>query len=168
MWLVGQMLVLSVDIGIRNFAFTVYCTVESRFKLFRLVDLGKSKDYVAEMRELSSTAPFKMADVVLVERQMRSCMKTMAVSLRAFNYAKTIMVAPQSIKRHFKTSMKKHSKNKKAGIIVARKYLSARKADEFEKLSKKDDIADCILQTIWYLRNGVPILPRDSSAKCTK
>ena len=154
-----QMLVLSVDIGIRNFAYTVYCTVESKFQLFRVIDLGKVKDYVAEMRELSSRAPFVMADVVLIERQMRSCMKTMAVSLRAFNYEKTVMVAPQSIKRYFKTAMKKHSKNKKAGIEVARRYLSAQMLDLFEKLRKKDDIADCILQTIWYLRDGVPTLP---------
>jgi len=83
-------------------------------------------------------------------------MKTMAISLRAFNYEKTTMVAPQSIKRHFKTSMKKHSANKKAGIEVARKYLGARKLKEYEKMKKKDDIADCILQTVWYIRNGVP------------
>lgn len=152
------MRILSVDIGIRNFAFTVYCTVEERFILFRLLDLGKVKDYVARMRELSSTEPFQLADVLLIERQMRSCMKTMAVSLRAFNYEKTTMVAPQSIKRHFKTAMKKHSKNKKAGIEVARRYLGARKLKEFEKLTKKDDIADCILQTIWYIRNGVPAI----------
>lgn len=150
--------ILSVDIGIRNFAFTVYCTVEERFILFRLLDLGKVKDYVARMRELSSTEPFQLADALLIERQMRSCMKTMAVSLRAFNYEKTTMVAPQSIKRYFKTAMKKHSKNKKAGIEVARKYLDARKLKEFEKLKKKDDIADCILQTIWYIRNGVPAI----------
>ena len=162
------MLILSVDIGIRNFAFTVYCTIESKFMSFRIIDFGKVKDYVAKMRELSSTEPFQMADIVLVERQMRSCMKTMAVSLRAFNYEKTVMVAPQSIKRHFKTAMKKHSKNKKAGIEVARKYLNAQKLEEFEKLRKKDDIADCILQTIWYLRNGVPTHPRDSSVRCTK
>ena len=150
--------ILSVDIGIRNFAFTVYCTVEERFILFRLLDLGKVKDYVARMRELSSTEPFQLADVLLIERQMRSCMKTMAVSLRAFNYEKTTMVAPQSIKRHFKTAMKKHSKNKKAGIEVARRYLGAQNLKEFEKLTKKDDIADCILQTIWYIRNGVPAI----------
>lgn len=162
------MLVLSVDIGIRNFAFTVYCTIESKFLAFRVLDLGNVKDYVAKMRELSSTEPFLMADVVLVERQMRSCMKTMAVSLRAFNFEKTVMVAPQSIKRHFKTAMKKHSKNKKAGIEVARRYLNAVMLERFEKLKKKDDIADCVLQTIWYLRNGVPKLPRDSSAECTQ
>jgi len=162
------MLVLSVDIGIRNFAFTMYCTIESKFLLFRVVDLGKVKDYVAKMRELSTSDPFVVADVILIERQMRSCMKTMAVSLRAFNYEKTVMVAPQSIKRYFKTAMKKHSRNKKAGVEVARRYLGASKLQEFEKLSKKDDIADCILQTLWYLRNGVPILPRDSSVRCTK
>lgn len=152
------MLILSVDIGIRNFAFTVYCTIESRFLNFRVLDLGSVKDYVARMRELSSTEPFMMADVILVERQMRSCMRTMAVSLRAFNYDKTVMVAPQSIKRHFKTAMRQHSKNKKAGIEVARKYLSANMLERFEKLSKKDDIADCVLQTIWYIRNGVPLI----------
>lgn len=162
------MRVLSVDIGVRNFAFTVYCTIESKFLLFRLIDLGKVKDYVAKMRELSSAEPFVTADIVLIERQMRSCMKTMAVSLRAFNYEKTVMVAPQSIKRHFKTAMKKHSKNKKAGIEVARRYLSAVESEHFEKFKKKDDIADCILQTIWYLRNGVPVHPRDSSVTCTK
>ena len=164
----NEMFILSVDIGIRNFAFTVYCTIESKFILFRVLDLGKVKDYVARMRELSSTPPFQMADVVLIERQMRSCMKTMAVSLRAFNYEKTVMVAPQSIKRHFKTAMKKHSKNKKAGVEVARRYLRAQKLDQFEKLKKKDDIADCILQTIWYLRNGVPTLLADSSVTCTE
>ena len=162
------MRVLSVDIGVRNFAFTVYCTIESKFLLFRLIDLGKVKDYVAKMRELSSAEPFVTADIVLIERQMRSCMKTMAVSLRAFNYEKTVMVAPQSIKRHFKTAMKKHSKNKKAGIEVARRYLSALESEHFEKFKKKDDIADCILQTIWYLRDGVPTHPRDSSVTCTK
>lgn len=162
------MLVLSVDIGIRNFAFTLFCTVESRFLSFRVIDLGRVKDYVAKMRELSGTEPFLVADVVLVERQMRSCMRTMAVSLRAFNYEKTVMVAPQSIKRYFKTSKKNHSKNKKAGIEVARKYLKADMLEQFDKLSKKDDIADCVLQTVWYLRDGVPLLVSDSSGRCTK
>lgn len=149
------MFILSVDIGIRNFAITMYCTLESKFVLFKLFDFGDVKDYVAKMRELSSREPFTTADVILVERQMRSCMKTMAVSLRAFNYEKTVMVAPQSIKRHFKTSMKKHSKNKKAGVETALKYLRGDVLDKFQKLKKKDDIADCILQTIWYIRNGV-------------
>jgi len=150
------MFILSVDIGIRNFAITVYCTVDNKFVLFKVFDFGGVKDYVAKMRDLSSSEPFTIADIVLVERQMRSCMKTMAVSLRAFNYDKTIMVAPQSIKRYFKTSMKKHSKNKKAGIEAAVKYLRGDILDKFQKLKKKDDIADCILQTIWYIRNGVP------------
>jgi len=148
--------ILSVDIGIRNFAFTVYCTIEEEFKLFRLIDLGKVKDYVAKMKELSSTEPFLSADVILIERQMRSCMKTMAVSLRAFNYEKSVPVAPQSIKRFFKSAMKKHAKNKKAAIHIAKRYLNVQKLNQFEKLKKQDDIADCILQTIWYIRNGVP------------
>ena len=52
--------------------------------------------------------------------------------------------------------MKKHAKNKKAAIQIAKRYLNVEKLNQFEKLKKQDDIADCILQTIWYIRNGVP------------
>lgn len=152
-----EMRILSVDIGIRNFAFTVYCTVECRFILFRVLDLGKVKDYVAEMRELSSTEPFVSAGVILIERQMRSCMRTMAVSLRAFNYDRAVMVSPQSVKRHFRTSMKKHGANKKAGVVVARQYLGVKMLSQFNDMKKQDDIADCVLQTHWYIRNGVSL-----------
>ena len=36
----------------------MYCTIDSKFYTFRVIDLGKVKDYVAKMRELSSTEPF--------------------------------------------------------------------------------------------------------------
>lgn len=145
------MRILSIDIGLKNFGITMYCTENHTFTEFQLIQLGKVKDYVRKMKELSSTEPFASADIILVENQMRQCMRTMAIALRCFNYEKTIPVAPQSIKRFFKTSMKAHHKNKKAAIQEARKYLSDNMVIQFDALKKKDDIADCILQTIWFL-----------------
>ena len=143
--------ILSVDIGTRNFAYTVYCTEKKTFLLFRLVDLGKMKDPVLKMKELSDSDVFQNADVILVENQMRACMKTMATALRCFHLDKVVRVQPHSVKRFFNTSKKKHHKNKKAGVEEARKYLNASTLATFEKYKKKDDIADCILQTIWYI-----------------
>lgn len=145
------MKIVSVDIGLKNFGITVYCTEQHEFLSFLLLQLNKPKDLVAKMKELSEGEPFVSADVVLVENQMRQCMRTMAVALRCFNYDKTVCVAPQSVKRFFKTSMKAHHKNKKAGVIEARKHLCARMCREFDAFKKKDDVADCILQTVWYV-----------------
>lgn len=148
----NKMKILSIDLGLKNFGMTVYCTEAHRFTSFHLIQLGKVKDYVKRMKELSATEPFTSADIILVENQMRQCMRTMAIALRCFNYEKTIPVAPQSIKRFFKTSMRAHHKNKKAAIQEARKHLSDEyMLVQFDCLKKKDDIADCVLQTIWYL-----------------
>jgi len=145
------MRIVSVDIGTRNFAYTVYCTDTSSFVLFQMLDLRKVKDSVLKMKELSDSEHFQKAKVILVENQMRSCMKTMATALRCFHLDKVVKVHPHSVKRFFQTSKKKHHKNKKAGIEEARKHLHGKTLVHFEALRKKDDIADCILQTIWFL-----------------
>jgi hypothetical protein len=144
--------VVAVDIGIRNFAYTLYCTERKEFLLFRIIDLGKVKDYVVKMEELSVSEPFCSCDVLLVENQMRSAMRTMATALRCFNMEKAVCVAPQSVKRHFKSSMRSHYKNKKTAKVIARQFLSAERRTQYDGLSKKDDIADCVLMTIWHLR----------------
>ena len=146
------MFILSIDIGVRNFGMSVYCTEKKEFILFKLLNLGKVKDYVLKMKEVTSEEPFLSADVILVENQMRSCMKTMATAIRAFHFDKVVCVAPQSIKRLFRSGMKKHSKNKKVAVELARTLLNKVNLTEYESLKKKDDIADCILQTQWYIK----------------
>lgn len=141
------MKIVSVDIGTRNFAFTVY---EQGFTEFHLLDLGKMKDPVLRMKQIADEEPFVSADVILVENQMRAVMKTMATALRCFHLDKVVRVHPHSVKRFFNTSKKKHHKNKKAGIEEAVKHLDARMLQKFYTFKKKDDIADCILQTVWY------------------
>ena len=151
------MRILSIDIGIVNFGMTEYCTLKQRFLGFHIIKVKGSKDLVKEMKRMSESEPFKLADVILIENQMRQCMKTMAVSLRCFNFEKTVCVAPQSIKRYFKTSRKSHLKNKKAAIEESVKHMHPAFLSKFQKLKKKDDIADCVLQTIWFINVKLPV-----------
>lgn len=146
-----KMLILSVDVGTRNFAMTLYCTRTDEYKLMELRDLRNYKDYVKTMKLLSEEEPFLSADVILVERQMRSIMKTMATAIRAFNFDKTVMVSPQCVKRFFRSSTRKHATNKKAAMVEALKLLNVKNMRLYKSFKKKDDIADCILQTHWYL-----------------
>lgn len=150
------MRILSIDVGTRNFAMSVYCTDAKEFVLFTVHDFKKIKDCVATMRDFTSKEPFISADVILVERQMRSIMRTMATSIRAFHFDKTKMVAPQSVKRWFKTTMLAHGLNKKAAVVLARKLLNKKNLAQLEKFKKKDDISDCVVQTHYYLEKFQP------------
>lgn len=148
------MRILSLDVGTRNFGMTLYCTKSKDFLLMRLLDLRNVKDYVKHMKEMSEEEPFKSAHVVLVENQMRSIMKTMATAIRAFNFNKTVMVAPQSVKRYFKSGKGNHRMNKRAALEKVMSMLSEKSLTMLDGFKKKDDVADCILQTFWYLKKG--------------
>ena len=148
------MLILPVDVGTRNFGMTLYDTKKKDFVMMRLLDLRNMKDHVKQMKRMSEEEPFLSADVLLVENQMRSIMKTMATALRAFNFDKTVMVAPQSVKRFFRSSTGTHRLNKKKALEKVREMLSEKSQAMLGKFQKQDDIADCILQTLWYLKSG--------------
>lgn len=156
------MKILSIDVGIRNFAMSMYCTEAKEFILFSIKDFVKIKDCVATMREFTRGEPFLSADVILVERQMRSMMRTMATCIRAFYFDKTKMIRPLCVKNFYKTSMKKHSKNKKAALELARTMLNPKNLAQMEAFRKKDDIADCVVQTFYYINKFQPTRVQES------
>lgn len=144
------MRVLSIDPGTRNMG---WCLWDGQLIDFGVVDLQevcKGTDYPKKIWALRETGFFERADIILVERQMQSKMKMLACAIRCFFWEQTIMIAPQSVRRHFKTIMKKHSSNKKAHVAHARKYLHGTLAIKFEKHKKKDDISDAIMQVLYY------------------
>ena len=144
------MRVLSIDPGTRNMG---WCLWDGQLIDFGVVDLQevcKGTDYPKKIWALRETGFFERADIILVERQMQSKMKMLACAIRCFFWERTIMIAPQSVRRHFKTIMKKHSSNKKAHVAHARKYLHGTLAIKFEKHKKKDDISDAIMQVLYY------------------
>tara|TARA_B100001250_G_scaffold411198_1_gene439324 strand:- start:2809 stop:3267 length:459 start_codon:yes stop_codon:yes gene_type:complete len=147
------MRVLSIDPGTRNLGWCVWDTMANTVVDFGVVDLQKvckGTDYPKKIWALTQTDFFNSADVILVERQMQSRMKMLACAIRCFYWDKTIMIAPQSVRRHFKTMMKKHSSNKKAHVAHARKFLQGTLLHKFEQHKKKDDISDAIMQVLYY------------------
>lgn len=150
------MRILSIDVGTRNLGWALY---DGEFKDVGVLDLhryappGKGTDYALQVWKLSETGFFNV-DVILVEIQMRSCMKTIANSIRCFHWDKTIRIAPQSVRRHFKTTMKKHSSNKKAHLaLVAELDLPAKIRAKMSVHKKRDDMADAIVQLMYYIQS---------------
>jgi len=143
-------MILSIDVGTRNLG---WCTWDEKCVDFGIIDLmalKKGTDYAAKVKRLHESGFFDNADTILCEIQMRSCMKTIATAIRCLEWDKTVRVAPQRIKRHFASATGKHRSNKKAAVAIAQRYLSGALLDKFMKLKKKDDIADAILQCVWY------------------
>lgn len=139
-----------MDIGERNFAYCAWSAARGFYEI-ELVDLRQIKgDSATKMRTLQDRGVFDDCDVVLVERQMRSKFKEMATAIRCFNWTKTVLVAPQSVKRAFKTGTGKHATNKKAHVALARSFLSSAEQARFDTFKKKDDVADTIVQVMWY------------------
>lgn len=120
-----------------------------------------------------ANSPYKkMIDnsrIVLIENQMKRKMLLIQHVIGALCFANNInyeFVAPQSIKAHFKTGARSraekgivlkgnktnHKANKALGIEKARalfpEYMSK------VSVSKQDDIADALLQAVWYSQGG--------------
>lgn len=107
----------------------------------------------------------KSAKVVVVERQMKVKMKIIQHAIAAFCFAGNLnyeMIAPQSVKTHFNTGARARQK---AGAVVkgtkknyaSNKKMAIQKATELHptlflntKKSKQDDIADSLLQAVYY------------------
>ena len=94
----------------------------------------------------------KNVDIVLIERQMQSRMKMIACALRCFFWGKSHMVAPLSVRKHFKISTGVYKNNKKASIALAPTFLTPAQLEKFNKHKKKDDCADAILQGLYWSR----------------
>lgn len=146
----AECVVTAVDVGERNFA-CVSWSAEKGYHDFTVIDLKPLKgDPATKMKTLQQQGMFDPCSALLVERQMRSKFKEMATSLRCFNWDKTTLVAPQSVKRVFKTTTKKHATNKKAHVELAQRLLTAQERRALNSYRKKDDLADCVAMIAWY------------------
>ena len=158
------MRVLSIDPGTRNMGWAVWDGGIQDFGVIDLQRVCKGTDYPKKIWTLKETGFFDDADVILVERQMQSRMKMLACAIRCFYYDRTFMVAPQSIRRHFKTLMKNHSKNKKAHVNWVQNYLKGAQSLKFKTHKKKDDVSDAIMQLLYWLSSGTHSSSSSSSS----
>lgn len=149
------MIILSIDIGTRNFGYAVWDSDTETITDFGVLDLDnyyKGTDYARKIYALQEEGFFKKADIILVEIQMKASMKILANSIRCLNWQKTIRIAPQCVKRHFKTFTKKHSTNKKAHLtLLQHLHPGLCTSNKYTKLHKKDDVADAIIQLEYFI-----------------
>ena len=158
--------ILSFDLGERNLAYTVW-DPDRGFIEFTLRDIsGWTKrnrknrkvkaDPVDVVMRLKKEGVLDKAGTILVERQMKSRFKGMQVALQTLRYESCVVVAPQSVKKHFASGSGggagAHYKNKKKAVQLAKSLLLPRERSLMLRHRKLDDVADCVLQTIWWAR----------------
>ena len=158
--------ILSFDLGERNLAYTVW-DPDRGFVEFTLRDISgwtkrnrKNKkvkaDPVDVVMRLEKEGVLNKAGTILVERQMKSRFKCMQVALKTLRYENCVVVAPQSVKKHFASGSGggagAHYKNKKKAVQLAKSLLTPRETSLMLAHRKLDDLADCVLQTVWWVR----------------
>lgn len=145
----------AVDPGERNYASARWSAARG-FHAFQVVDLRQVKgDPATKMHALKSRGFFDGCTHLVVERQMRSKFKEMVTAMRCFHWDKTTVVAPQTVKRMFRTGKGKHALNKKAHVELALTLLDdAERARflAFKPKQKLDDLADCVVMLEWAKR----------------
>lgn len=181
--------IFSIDPGIVNMGAACYNGVTSDILFADKLTLApslKSLDNEAEIIPRvyklffdDINSPYKkMIDnskIVLIENQMRRKMIIIQHVIGAICFEKNIkyeFVAPQCIKTYFNTG-KKARANK--GVVIkgkkknhgANKKMGISKAEElFPKymaklsVSKQDDVADALLQALWYYETGVDFIAK--------
>jgi len=151
-----NMLILSIDPGLKNLGWAVYDTVAGSFKSFGRYNLLKDqpKDkhtkYTFLVRTFidASKEVFASADLVCIEIQMAAKFKVIAAAFECFMWGKSVMISPRSVRCHFKISTGNYAKNKKASVdIVPSLPISTQNKQWFQRFdkNKRDDVADAML-----------------------
>ena len=161
------MIILSFDIGIKNLA---YCMIDSESNIldWNVLDCSGENETLRVIQEIDSLKYLTEADIVLLEKQPSFNPKMRNISTALYVYfilriqhelsknckvmfysAKYKLMCCNSKIEH--KSKCKYRQNKNLGIVHTRELLTAQK-DFFEKHKKKDDLADCYLQAMSYIK----------------
>ena len=150
------MKIVSIAPGTVNCGYAVWedgkFTSFGSYNLLEMVHKKKKTDYPFIVKEfIRQTQLFDKVDVVLIENQMQARMKMIACSLRCFFWGKSVMIAPQSVRRYFKISNSNYKQNKKDSKLFVHTLLPKDQSNKLLKMKKADDVADAIIQLKFYL-----------------
>ena len=162
------MIIVSFDIGIKNLA---YCMIDTEDKCildWNILDCSGTNETLRVIKEVDSIDYLKEADIVLLEKQPSFNPKMRNISTALYVYfilriqyemGKNCKVIFYPAKYKLKCSnttiehksKDKYRQNKNLGIVHTRELINSHH-DFFEKHKKKDDLADCYLQAISYIK----------------
>ena len=162
------MIILSFDIGIKNLAYCMIDTVDKCILDWNILDCSGTNETLRVIKEVDSIDYLKEADIVLLEKQPSFNPKMRNISTALYVYfilriqyemGKNCKVIFYPAKYKLKCSnttiehksKDKYRQNKNLGIVHTRELLNSHQ-DFFEKHKKKDDLADCYLQAMSYIK----------------
>ena len=150
------MKIVSIDPGTVNCGYAVWedgkYTDFGSYNLLEMVPKKKRTDYPYIVKEfISKTDLFRGLDVLLIENQMQARMKMIACALRCFFWGKSVMIAPQSVRKHFKISNGNYRKNKNDSKEFVHTILNDKQGKKLLQHKKKDDVAVAVIQLQFYL-----------------
>lgn len=163
------MLVLSIDIGILNFAFVV-ASVHDNFHINQVTQcelinmrtltlecsvrdcpLEHTKtlcDFTSHIFEKCKNS-FEQADIILIERQPITSSLVAIEQLIFFKYRqKTTLVSPNAVHAHYKMS-DRYEMRKKESQMMADPYLTV--FERYRTAERKHDMADAMIFLLYWL-----------------
>ena len=144
------MKILSIDPGTRNCGYAVWENGKLTYgtqDLFTLVSRDKRTDYPYMAYEFTKSPMFDNIDILLIENQIQARMKMLACAWRCFYWEISVPVSPLAVRKYFKISNSNYKKNKADSVRLVQSLLPT-------GIRKKDDIADAIIQLMWYLKKN--------------
>ena len=162
------MIILSFDIGIKNLAYCMIDTEDNSILDWNILDCSGTNETLRVIEEIDSLEYLTEADIVLLEKQPSFNPKMRNISTALYVYfvlriqheqSKECKIIFYPAKYKLKCcditiehkSKDKYRQNKNLGVVHTRHFLKTHQ-DFFEKHKKKDDLADCYLQALSYIK----------------
>ena len=162
------MIILSFDIGIKNLA---YCLIDSEDETildWDVLDCSGPNEVLRVIEELDSLSYLCEADIILLEKQPSFNPKMRNISTAIYVYFilrinheqnRNCKILFYSAKHKLKCSniqiehktKSKYRQNKNLAVVHTRNLIKTHQGF-FEASKKKDDLADCFLQGLSYIR----------------
>ena len=161
-------ILLSFDIGIKNLAYCMLDTETQDILDWNVLDCSGTNETLRVIEEIDTLEYLTEADIVLLEKQpsFNPKMRNISTALYVYfilriqheqNRKCPIIFYPAKYKLKCCNTQIEHKckskyrQNKNLGIVHTRELINTHN-EFFEKHKKKDDLADCYLQAISYIK----------------
>jgi hypothetical protein len=167
------MLIVAIDVGIKNFAYCAMRTtpgqpaevlewanetlVTGTYQPMKNVEYVRA--FVAKHKALLDSA-----DRIIVERQMRANMRIIESVFQAIYFDTCRIVQARTVKACYGLCMRNYRANKSAAVEFVHELLVKEGSPwlvHFDAVRKKDDLADAYLMALFFSTRGI-VEPRAS------